>query len=117
MFDVVYAWLPESGVEQVGHNYAVYDQFSRDGMRMQVGFPVSRRFADGAQVKCVELPAGRAAHTRHQGAYSGLPEAHRRLNQWCAKQPLDLAGVSWEVYGDWEQDESRLVTDVYVRLA
>ena len=39
MFDIVYAWLRNSGVEQAGQNYVVYDQFGRDGMRMRVGFP------------------------------------------------------------------------------
>ena len=94
----------------------MYDLFGSNGMRMQTGFPVSGRFADTAQVKCVELAAGRAAHTRHRGAYSGLPEANDRLHEWCVQQALHLAGVSWEVYGDWHEDESRLVTDIYVRL-
>lgn len=117
MLDIAYAWLRESGADRIGNNYAVYDRFSSDGMRMQVGFPVSRRFTDAAQVKCVERAAGRAAHTRHHGAYSGLPDANSRLYEWCTQQSLQIAGVSWEVYGDWHEDESRLVTDIYVQLA
>lgn len=83
---------------------------------MQVGFPVSRRFANGAQVRCVEFASGRAAHTTHVGPYSGIPAATDALNAWCAQQRLPLAGVGWEVYGDWNDDASKLVTDIYFRL-
>ncbi len=117
LFDVVYAWLPGSGVTQAGHNYVVYDAFTSDGMRMQVGFPVSKRFTSGAQVRCVELAGGRAAHTTHVGPYSGISATTDALNAWCAQQALPLAGVGWEVYGDWNDDASQLVTDIYFRLA
>src|SRR5262245_27531420 len=30
MFDIVYTWLRESSVKQVGNNYAIYDQFGAD---------------------------------------------------------------------------------------
>ena len=116
MFDIVYAWLRNSGVEQTGQNYVVYDQFGRDGMRMRVGFPVSKAFTDTAQVKCLQLAGGKAAHTTVVGPYSGISAAHMDLNAWCAQHEHALAGQSWEVYGDWVEDESKLVTDVYFRL-
>lgn len=116
MFDIVYAWLKESRLEQIGHNYALYDRFTLQGMRMQVGFPISKRFADGEQVKCVRLGGGRAAHVTHRGPYSGIPGAFAELNAWCERQALALAGASWEVYGDWQNDASKLVTDIYFRL-
>ena len=116
LFDVVYAWLPGSGVAQTGLNTVVYDRITSAGMRMQVGFPVSRRFTIGAQVRCVEFAGGRAAHTTHVGPYSGISAATDALNAWCAQQRLPLAGVGWEVYGDWNDDASKLVTDIYFRL-
>ena len=85
MFDIVYGWLPGSGVQQAGLNYVVYDQFGPNGMRMRVGFPVSKTFADTAQVKCLRLAGGRAAHTTVVGPYSGISAAHMDLNAWCAR--------------------------------
>jgi len=73
MFDTVYAWLRESGIAPTGNNYALYDQFSPNGMRVRIGFPVARPFADTELIKCVALAPGRAAHVRHTGRYSGLP--------------------------------------------
>jgi effector-binding domain-containing protein len=116
MFDIAYAWLRASGLEQAGHNYVVYDQFGRDGMRMRVGFPVSKAFADTALVKCLQLAGGRTAHTSVVGPYSGISAAHMDLNAWCAQHKHALAGLSWEVYGDWVEDQSKLVTDIYFKL-
>lgn len=116
MFDIVYTWLREASAKQVGNNYAIYDQFEADGMRMRVGFPVAESFDDRGLVRCLELGATKAAHTRHLGPYSGLPAAHAELNEWCSRQSLDRGGLSWEKYGDWYDDQSKLVTDIYIKL-
>lgn len=116
MFDIVYAWLRSSEVEQTGHNYAIYDQFGRTDMRMRVGFPVSNRFQDSDRVVCAELPAGRAVHTIHSGPYHQMHDAHTRLNEWCDQHAIVANGMSWEVYGDWHEDESKLETDIYVLI-
>jgi hypothetical protein len=116
MFDIVYDWLPTAVVQKVGLNYMVYDLFTRQGMRMRVGFAVAERFADGELVKCIELQAGKAAHTTHIGPYAGLPAAHVELNAWCERESLELAGIAWEVYGDCHDDVATLVTDVYFQL-
>ena len=116
MLGIVYAWLRESPVRQVGNNYAIYDQFGPDGMRMRVGFPVSAVFKNGNLVRCLELGAVNAAHTRHVGPYTGLPRAHAELNQWCIGQSLNRGEFSWEKYGDWDDDPSKLVTDIYIKL-
>jgi len=117
MFDIVYAWARQSGIAQTGHNYAVYDQFSDNGMRMRVGFPVEKTVPDTSQIQCVELRGGRAAHITHRGPYSELGAANKQLYEWCVEQSLKMAGESWEVYGDWTEDESQLETDIYIRLA
>jgi hypothetical protein len=116
LFDTVYAWLKGASVRQAGHNFALYDQFGPDGMRMRAGFPVSAAFGDTDLVHCVPFEGGRAAHTQHVGAYSGLPGAQVALREWYGKQSLTPAGYSLEVYGDWQDDPARLETDVYVFL-
>jgi len=110
-------WLRETGTQPAGLNHAVYDRFGPDGMRMRIGIPVSAPFESGGPVACTMLAGGRVAHTRHLGAYDGLPNAHTQLNEWCAAHALRPSGEAWEVYGDWNPDPARLVTDVYIRLA
>ena len=115
LFDIVYVWLREADIKQTGHNHAVYRP-TAGGLRMQVGFPVSGRFTDSGAVKCLEFNGGRAAHTMHRGAYSGLHAAYIKLQSWCARQSLAPGKLSWEVYGDWHDDPARLETDIYLQL-
>jgi len=116
LFDIVYTWLRTSSVKQVGHNYAIYDQCTKDRMRARVGFPVSERFPDNELVQCIELESGRAAHVKHIGPYNKLQAAYDGLIAWCAREGHKTSGESWEVYGDWHDDPSKLVTDIYFRI-
>ena len=116
MFDIVYAWLRDAPVRQAGHNYALYDQCTPQSLRVQVGFPVSGRFADTDLVKCVQLAPGRAAHAVHVGPYANLHRTYAALNTWCSQRALALTGQSWEVYGDWTEDPSRLETGLFLRV-
>jgi effector-binding domain-containing protein len=116
LFDIVYGWLRDAPVRQAGHNYAIYDRCTPNTLRVLVGFPVSERFADTDLVKCVELPAGRAAHAVHVGPYSNLHRTYAALNTWCTQRALELTGESWEVYGDWTEDASKLETGLFLRV-
>jgi effector-binding domain-containing protein len=116
MFDVVYSWLKTADVRQAGHNYAVYDKGSTQDLLVRVGFPVSGRFIDTERVQCVELAGGDAAHATHVGAYGELHRTYAALTEWCARTSVPLSGQSWEVYGDWHHDPSKLETDIYFRL-
>jgi len=116
MFDIVYAWIREAPVRQAGHNYALYDRCTPHSLRVQVGFPVSARFADTERVKCVELAAGRAAHAVHVGPWAELHRTYAALDAWCSERALALTGESWEVYGDWCEDPSRLETELFQRI-
>jgi len=116
MFDIVYAWLRDAPVCHAGHNYALYDQCTPQSLRVQVGFPVSARFADTEQVKCVQLAPGRAAHAVHVGPYAEMHRTYALLHTWCSERALTLTGQSWEVYGDWSEDPSKLETEVFLRV-
>ncbi len=116
LFDVAYAWLRGAPVRQAGHNYAIYDQCTPSSLRMRVGFPVTGRFADTDRVHCIEFAPGRAAHAVHVGPYADMHRTYAALHAWCAERGLELSGESWEVYGDWTEDASRLETGLYLRL-
>ena len=116
LFDVVYSWVKGADVLQAGNNYAVYDRCTPERLRLQVGFPVSGTFADTDGVKCIELEAGRAAHATHVGSYEDMHVTNRALTEWCTEQGLSVTGDSWEVYGDWHDDPSKVTTDIYFRV-
>jgi effector-binding domain-containing protein len=116
MFDIVYTWLREAPVRQAGHNYALYDRCTPQTLRVQIGFPVSEKFADTELVKCVQLATGRAAHAVHVGSYTDLHRTYSALHAWCREQPFTLTGESWEVYGDPMPDPSKLTTGLFLRI-
>ena len=116
LFDITYSWLRSADVRQVGHNYVLYDKCTKQSLRVRVGFPVSGAFLDTELVKCVEFIPGRAAHAAHLGPYGGLHVTYRRLTEWCSQERVSLSGESWEIYGDWNEDASKLKTDLYLRL-
>jgi effector-binding domain-containing protein len=117
MFDVAYAWLKNAGVQQAGHNYALYDKGVARELVVRVGFPVSGPFPDSPSVKCMPLVAGSAARAVHVGPYSDLHRTYAELHSWCRREGLRISSQSWEVYGDWQADPSRLETELYLRLA
>ena len=116
MFDTVYSWLKHASVRQIGHNYALYDKGSKGGLLVQVGFPVSSNFPATASVRPLELSAGRAASALHVGAYSELHRTYAELGFWCKREGLQVASQSWEIYGDWHEDVSKLETEIWFRL-
>ena len=116
MFDITYSWLRTADVRQVGHNYALYDECTDHTLRVRVGFPVAGPFRETDLVKGIELAPGRVARATHIGPYGLLHLTYRVLTDWCLRERLPLSSESWEIYGDWSDDPSKLKTDLYLRL-
>ena len=64
-----------------------------------------------------ELPAGEVVMVSHWGNYSGITAAHMALQEWCAANAVATTGITWEIYGHWSDDESKLRTDIVYQLA
>ena len=116
LLDAVYGFVraPGSTLHQTGHNVVLYFD---GGSRVQAGVGVDRSFEPAGAVQEAATPGGRAARTLHIGPYSGLPAANRAVRDWCVRNGLSLREPCWEVYGDWNEDESKLETEVYYLLA
>jgi effector-binding domain-containing protein len=87
---------------------------------VEVGAEVSEPFVGNDRVHCSQLPAGRVAHTIHFGPYGRLSEAHAAIRDWCTVQGHRCTGISWEVYGHWQEvwnsDPTKIRTDVFYLL-
>lgn len=113
--DKVWAFLrTQPGLRTDGHNVFLYHHGRGAVAPMQVDFgvEVQRAFDPVGDVYATETPAGEVALAMHVGRYDRLGETHASIHEWCAKQGRGLAGKSWEVYGDWMDDESQLETTV-----
>jgi effector-binding domain-containing protein len=101
-----------------GRNIFLYhhDTDEHGAMTMDFGVEVARPFGAGGEVFCTNTPAGEAAFTIHRGPYAGLRAGHEAVMAWMAAHGLEDGGVSWEVYGDWNDDPRKLETEILYLL-
>ena len=113
----VWSFIRSAGLPRPGRHVALY--LDAQGS-VEVGAEVAEPFAGNDRVHCSQLPAGRAASTVHHGPYPRLSEAHTAIRQWCAEHGHRLTGVSWEIYGHWDEswnaEPSKIRTDVFYQL-
>lgn len=117
LFDVVYGFLRERGIEHLGINVCVYRSPTKDAIQLEAGVEIRAAFARSREVLCSSTPAGIALRTVHFGDYSELGRAHDALIDHAGGLSLAPTGVSWEVYGHWSDDPAQRRTDVYLQLA
>jgi len=89
--------------------------------RLEVGAELLGPFAEQGDVVHSATPAGAVVSTTHFGPYGALGGAHDAIRQWCSANNRALAGPNWEIYGhwqpEWNDDPSRIRTDVFYLLA
>ncbi|MDX6614848.1 MAG: hypothetical protein QOD75_4034 [Blastocatellia bacterium] len=102
-----------------GHNCFLYHHPAhRDGeMDIDFGVQVIRPFEGEGEVNCTETPAGEVALITHVGSYDKLRAAHEAIHAWRTASVRAFGGCSWEIYGDWTDDTSKLETQVVYLLS
>ena len=116
LLDRVYEKVHAGEVTQSGQNVFVYKDSTRDGVTVEIGVEVAGRFEDVDDVVYSNTPAGEVASTLHIGPYSDLGNAYNAVTRWCDEHHRRRANVSWDVYGDWEEDPNKLQTEVFYLL-
>ncbi len=81
-------------------------------MDVDFGVEVSRSFEPSGEVHETETPAGEVATAVHTGPYERLKETHDAIHAWATAHRRRFAGQSWEIYGDWSDDPSKLATTI-----
>jgi len=109
----VWNFMKSSGQPRPGRHLALYLDCE---INLEVGVEAAQPFTGNDQLVCSSTPAGTVATTAHLGPYNHLGDAHTAIRTWCSDHGLVFAGPSWEVYGHWTDDLSKLRTDVYYLL-
>jgi effector-binding domain-containing protein len=112
LLDRIWPFLRERGV-RTRHNVVVYHH----GLDIEVGVETLSDFRENGEIRRSSTPAGEVVTTAHFGEYSGMAPAYGALEQWCRDHDRPPTGLSWEVYGDWEDDPAKRRTDIYLLLA
>jgi len=68
----------------------------------------------GMEVKQVSL--AKYAYYKHIGPYSGLAQAYAKMRAYLAENNLKAVSPGVEIYGHWNQDESKLETEILMGL-
>jgi effector-binding domain-containing protein len=112
----VWSFIRSAGLPRPGRHTALYLQ---DGF-VEVGAEVSEPFKGNERIHCSQLPAGHVVTTVHFGPYQRLSGAHAAIREWCVSHGHRYSGISWEIYGHWEEswntDPSKIRTDVFYLL-
>ena len=58
----------------------------------------------------------RYAYCRHAGSYDLLGEAYQFITKEIAARGLATSAMSMEIYGHWNEDAAKLVTEILVAL-
>jgi|SRR5579883_1900842 len=110
----VWQFVRANNIPNPGFNLAVYLDME---MNLEVGVTVLQPFTSTGPVICSSTPGGTVATVAYFGSYRGLGEAHDAVQAWVKAKGYRLAGPSWEIYDHWNDDESKLRTDVFYLLA
>lgn len=116
LLDRVYARVRAGKIIQSGQNVFVYKEGTNDHVTVEVGVEVAAPFEDVEDVVYSSTPSGEVASTLHIGPYSDLGSAYDALRRWCQEHHRAQMNVFWEVYGDWEEDPTKLQTEVFYLL-
>jgi len=117
--DLVWEFLlRHEGLRTGGHNCFLYHHASHpdEAMDIDFGVQVISSFKDEDEVVCTQTPAGEVVMTTHVGGYDKLAAAHNAIRCWSAANGRVFGACSWEIYGDWTDDASKLETQVVYLL-
>ena len=81
------------------------------------GVQVIRPFEGEGEIVCTETHAGEVVMTTHIGSYGKLAAAHDAIQAWRTATGRAFGACSWEIYGDWTDDEAKLETQVVYLLS
>lgn len=118
--DQVWAFLRQNpGLRTDGHNIFLYHHPAnrQSPMDIDFGVEVTRPFDRAGEVFLTETPAGKVAAALHIGPYERLGKTHDAIHSWASANKIAFGGKSWEIYGDWAEDTSKLETRVEYLLA
>ena len=117
--DLVWEFLRQhEGLRTSGHNCFLYHLSDQRGAPMDIDFGVQvvRPFESEGEIICTETPAGEVAMTTHVGSYDKLAGAYDAIHSWRAATGRAFGAYSWEIYGDWTDDTTKLETQVVYLL-
>lgn len=115
-FGLLMAHFNKSGIMMTGPPFTLYHQFGKDGIDMEVGFPVASPQPGGGRVKPCILPGGKVVKAVHIGPYDKIEMTYAQMQQWMSEKGLMPKKLMWEKYLTDPQtvkDPEQYVTELF----
>ena len=118
VFGEVIGALSAQGLAPAGAPFGIYSPPSKEGFRIEAGFPCSGPVAPTGRVAPSTLPAGEVLRVTHRGPYQDVAAAYQAMEAFMVEHGLVPAGPPWESYlDDPEVEVPRTVVEWPVRSA
>jgi len=65
---------------------------------VEIGFPVSRAFAETGNMRTSVIPGGKIASCTHTGPYMGIRKEYQLLSDWAKENGYETKEVVYEIY-------------------
>lgn len=107
-------WLRVKGnhLPHKGINFWVYDSMTH----MFTGVELENASGVGDLLTHLVVSLTKYVYYKHVGLYSKLGEVHRGIEAEMKAKGVEEIGPRVEKYGDWVEDESQLVTEIFIGI-
>lgn len=113
LLDQVWAEVRSKNLSHTGLNHVVYD----DGHIVFAGIELLAPPNEGTLLAKRDVILQKYAYCKHLGPYGNLDETHKRVQAAAGAAGEQRCSPTLEVYGHWNDDESKLETEIYYTLA
>lgn len=110
------AMMKKNNEQMAGPVFAVYNNYSPQGVDVQACVPVAKTGKTSGRVTTMETKAGRAIKMNYWGDYTKMNAAHKAVQDYIAQKHLTISGAPWEVYITDpmnEKDTAKWLTQIY----
>lgn len=116
IFGELMAYFGKSKVMMTGPPFALYHEFDKEKMDMEVGFPVNGPQRGEGRIKPCTLPGGKVVTATHVGPYERIVDTYMEMQKWIEANGHKPKKVMWERYlngPDTVKDPSEYITEVF----
>ena len=117
MYSLLMKHLKENNEEINGAPFAIYHPCEVEGHTMlECGLPVSKETLGNDNINFIEISEGKTIMASHFGHYNTVKITYDAIQEYIAKNQLELNGSPWEMYITdpmQEPDQTKWETKVY----
>ncbi|MFC5650228.1 cysteine-rich CWC family protein [Paenibacillus solisilvae] len=107
-----WAAVGEMGLTTTGINYVAYEQ----DQVLFAGVDLTSPQPEQSTLTKREYHAAQYAYYKHIGPYHQLPDVHHQIQSDLRSAEHPFVSPTIEVYGHWNEDETKLETEIYYPL-